>query len=80
MILCSMFSEGKEPFDIIKRYVIQKLAYKVKDNDQINGGLMFFRNSRVRFFKISLVDCEQYGKSRCKKKEHKHCSEFKVLS
>ena len=50
MILCSMFSEGKEPFDIIKRYVIQKLAYKVKDIDQINGGLMFFRNSRVRFF------------------------------
>ena len=45
-----MFSEGKEPFDIIKRYVIQKSAYKVKDIDQINGGLMFFRNSRVRFF------------------------------
>ena len=42
--------------------------------------MMFFANSRVRFFKISWFDCDQYGKNQYKKKEHnQHSSVFKVL-
>ena len=59
MNFCSIFSKGKQPFDFIKRNVIRKLAYKVKYIGQINGGLiMFFANSRIRFLKISCLDCE----------------------
>ena len=55
------------------------LSYKFiiqKSNTQINGGLiMFFRNSRIRFFKTSGLNCEQV-----KKKEHNlHSSIVKVL-
>ena len=36
--------------------------------------------SRTVFFKISWLDCEQYGKNQYKKKEHnQHSSAFKVL-
>ena len=31
---------------------------------------MFFANSRIRFFKTSWLNCEQYGKNKCKKKGH----------
>ena len=31
---------------------------------------MFFENSRIRFFKISWLDCEQYVQNQYKKKEH----------
>ena len=45
-----MFSKCTQIFDFIRRNIIQKLPYKVKYIDQINGGLiMFFGNSRVRF-------------------------------
>ena len=41
---------------------------------------MFFENSRLRFFKISWLICEQYGKNQYKKKEdNNHSSVFKVL-
>ena len=30
---------------------------------------VFFGNLRIRFFKISSLDCEQYGKNQYKKKE-----------
>ena len=30
--------------------------------------LMFFENLRINFFKISWLDCEQYGKNHYKKK------------
>ena len=29
-----------------------------------------FGNLRIRFFKVSWLDCEQYGKNQHKKKEH----------
>ena len=32
-----MFSKDRQPFDFIKFNFIQKLAYKVKYIDQING-------------------------------------------
>ena len=35
--LCSIFSKGKQPFDFVKRNVIQKLTYKVKYIIQISG-------------------------------------------
>ena len=52
MLLCGMFSKGTQPFVLIKcNAVIQKLTYKVKYIDQINGGLiMFFGNLKVKFF------------------------------
>ena len=70
-----------QPFYFIKCNIIWKLANKVKNICQINGGLiMFFENSRLRFFKISRLICEQYGKNQYKKKEHNHHSSvFKVL-
>ena len=37
--------------------MIQTLAHKVKYIGQINGGLMS-KNSRVRFFEISWLNCE----------------------
>ena len=30
---------------------------------------MFFGNSKIRFFKTSWLDCEQYGENHYKKKE-----------
>ena len=30
---------------------------------------MVFANSRIRFFKTSWLNCEQYGKNKCKKKK-----------
>ena len=79
---CSIFSKGTQPFDFIICNVIQKSAYKVKYISQINGGLiMFFASSRLRFFKISWHNYEQYGKDQHKKKEHnQHSSVFKVLT
>ena len=50
-----IFSKGTQPFDFIKCN-----ANKVKCVGKINGGLlMFFGNSRIRFFKISWLDCGQ---------------------
>ena len=41
---------------------------------------MFFASVRIRFFKISWLDCEQYGKNQHKKKEHnEHGSVFKLF-
>ena len=77
---CSIISKGAPPFDFIKGIVIQKLTYKVKYINQINGGLMFFGGSRIRFFKICWLNCGQYDYNQYKKKEHnKHSSVFKVL-
>ena len=78
--LCSIFSKGTQSFDFIKRKVIRKLSYKFKCISQINGCLiMFFGNSRVRFLKISWLDCGQCGKNQYKKKEHnQHSSVFSV--
>ena len=46
-----MFNKDTQPFDSIKRNLIRKLAYKVDYISHINGGLiMFFANSRIRFF------------------------------
>ena len=37
-------------------------------------------NSRKRFFRISWLSCEQYGKNKYKKKKHnQHSSVFTVL-
>ena len=79
--LCNLFSKGTQLFDSIKRTVIRKLAYKVKYISQISRGLIiFFGNLRIRFFKISWLDCEQYGKNQYKKKErNQQSSVFKVL-
>ena len=35
-----------------------------------DGGLMFFRNLRIKFSEIINLDCEPYGKNQCKEKEH----------
>ena len=43
---------------------------------------MFFRNSRVRFFQISWLDYEQYGKNHYKKKQqnqHSSVINFKLF-
>ena len=41
---------------------------------------MFFGNSRIRFFKISWLNCKHYGKNQYKNKEHnKHSSVLKML-
>ena len=77
-----MFSNGISPFDFIQCYLIRKLAYKVKYISQINRCLiMFLENLRIRFFKISWLDYEQYGKNKYKEKEHKVQQSwvFKVL-
>ena len=67
--LSSLFNKDTYPFDFIKPNVIWKLNFKVKYKCQVNGGLiMFFENSRIRFFKISWLDYEQYGKNQYKKK------------
>ena len=42
MINFCIFSKGTQPFDFIKPNVIQKLAYKVKYINQINGCLIIF--------------------------------------
>ena len=49
--LCSTFSKGTQPFDFIKRNIIQTLAYKIKYVVQINGCLiMLFGHLKGRFF------------------------------
>ena len=59
-----MFSKGIQPFDFIKYNVIQKLTYKVQYISQINGDLlMFFRNVRIRFFKLDGSVVNNYGKN-----------------
>ena len=65
--MCSIFRKGTQP--------------KVKYIARINGGfIMFFGNSRIRFFQTSWLDCEQYGQNQYKKKEHnEHSSVFNVL-
>ena len=69
--LSTTLSKDTQPFDFIKYNIIPKLAYKVKNISQINVALiMFFRNLRLRFLKISWLNCEQYGKNQYKKKEH----------
>ena len=80
LLLCYKF-HVMQSFDFIKCNIIQKLACKVKFISLITGGLiMFFGNSRIRFLKISWLDCEKYGKNQCKKKEHnQHSSVFKML-
>ena len=41
---------------------------------------IFFVNSRIRFFKITLLDCEQYEMNQYKRQENNHhCSVFKLL-
>ena len=58
-----IFSKGTQPFEFIKCNIIQKLAYKFKYISQTNGGLlMIFGNLRIRFFKISWLNCEQLRK------------------
>ena len=42
-----------QPFDFIKGNIIWKLAYEAKYIRQINGGLMFFENSRIILFKLA---------------------------
>ena len=37
---------------------------------------MFFENSGIRFFKISWLDCEQYGKNQYKKKNNRINNQF----
>ena len=50
--MCNTFSKGMQPFNFIKLNIIRKLANKVKNISQINGGLScFFGNSRT-FFKL----------------------------
>ena len=49
LLLTDHKSKGTQPFDFLKPSIIWKLAYKVKCIGQINGGLMFFQNSRIRF-------------------------------
>ena len=66
--LWGIFSKGIQPFDFIKHNLIRKVA-KVKCISQINGSLiMFFENSRIRFLKISWLNCGQCGKNQFKKK------------
>ena len=44
---------------------------------QINGGMIMFLG---KILDVSWLDCEQYRKNKCKKKEHKqHSSLFEVL-
>ena len=75
--LCSLFNKDTYPFDFIKPNIIWKLNFKVKCISQINGGLiMFFENSGIRFFKISWLDCEQYGKNQYKKKNNRINNQF----
>ena len=65
-----MFGKDTQPFGFIRRNVIRKLACEVNYISQTNEGLiMFFANSRIRVFKISWLDCEQYGKNQYKKQE-----------
>ena len=74
-----MCSKGIQSFDFIKPNVIRKLSNKIKYISQINGGLiMFFGNLRIRYFWISWLNCEQYGKNQYKKKEHNQ--QFSVQS
>ena len=48
----------------MKRNIIQRLIYKVKGISHIDeGSIMFFENSRIRFFKIGWLDCGQCGKN-----------------
>ena len=77
--LSTTLSKDTQPFDFIKYNIIPKLAYKVKNISQINVALiMFFGNLRLRFLKISWLNCEQYGKNQYKKKEHNQ--QFSVQS
>ena len=74
--LCSIFSKGTQSFDFIKSDIIWKLTYEVKYISQINGGLMFSRNLRTRFFKL----VGTIWKESIQKKEHnQHSLVFKVL-
>ena len=41
-LLCRNVVKDIQPFDFIKRNVIQQLAYKAKYISQINGGLIMF--------------------------------------
>ena len=57
--LCSMFSQGTQNHLISSNaiYIIQKVAYKVKYIDQINGVLiMFFGNLRVRLVGLIVIE------------------------
>ena len=48
--MCNTFSKGMQTFNFIKLNIIRKLANKVKNISQINGGLScFFGNSRTFF-------------------------------
>ena len=79
-LLRSIFSKSTQPFDFIRRNIIWKLTYKVKYINEINEVLIiFFANSGIRFFKLSWLDCEQYGKNQNEEKEHnQHSSVFSV--
>ena len=60
--MCSIFSKAN---------ILRKLASKVKYISQINRGLIMFCfvfNSRIRFFKISWLNCEQ-NKERIKSRK-----------
>ena len=68
--LCSIFSKGTKLFDFMKRNIVWRLVYKVKCISHINEGLiMFFGNSRIRFFKIGWLDCGQCRKNQYRKTE-----------
>ena len=49
--LCSIFSKGEKPFDLIKRNIIGKLEnLKSQTHSQINGGLIMFLENREKYF------------------------------
>ena len=53
----------REPFNLIKHKVIQKLACKVNFIRHIGGLIMFFSKFENKIFKISWLECGQCGKN-----------------
>ena len=68
--MSNIFSKATQTFDFTKTNVMRKFGYRVKYIIRINGGLimLFFFNLRIRFFKISWINCEQNEKNEFKKK------------
>ena len=68
--MSNIFSKATQTFDFTKPNVMRKFAYRVKYIIRVNGGLImfFFFNLRIRFFKISWINCEQNEKNQFKKK------------
>ena len=58
--LLQIFSKSTQPIGFVKPNIIRISNYKVKYIRQVAGGLIiFFRNSRIIFFKTSWLNCEQ---------------------